>query len=58
MGFLFRGGDSDESGGRTFTDIANEAYSSNTLGNSGLSFDVSEFKAKKEVRALSFREIM
>ena len=50
MGFLFRGGDSDESGGRTFTDIANEAYSSNTLGNSGLSFDVSEFKAKKEVR--------
>ena len=43
------GGDGGEGGGRTFTDIANEAFTSDELRNSGLSFDLSEFKAKREV---------
>ena len=35
---------------KTFTDIANEAFGSEELKKSGLTFDVSQFKAKKEVQ--------
>ncbi|ELT87893.1 hypothetical protein CAPTEDRAFT_196325 [Capitella teleta] len=43
--------DSDYGSGgeKTFTDIANEAFESGDTLSSGLSFDLSQFKAKKEV---------
>ncbi len=47
---IYRGEEGgDSGGGRTFTDIANDAFSSGELRNSGLSFDLSQFKAKREV---------
>jgi len=42
---------------KTFTDIASEAETS-SLKNSGLSFDPSYFKAKKEVATIMHTNVM
>ena len=38
-----------EKGGKTFTDIATEAFATGDIKASGIAFDVSQFKARREV---------
>ena len=44
--------DGQGGGSKTFTDIASEAFDAGRFGNSGLTFDLSQFKAKKVVSGL------
>lgn len=46
--FVYRE-DEDGKGGKTFTDIASEAFEAGKIKTNGISFDVSQFKARKEV---------
>ena len=47
--FVNREEDEANKGGKTFTDIATEAFAEGELKASGIAFDVSQFKARKEV---------